>query len=99
MKVLTENELSCANGGDLAPNVLATSAITIGSGLGAVAGTLLGGPVGGAIGAGVGAGAGTAVGEYSRDIVHAVSEAVLNNDDIRTGMIATDFFLKSLFNF
>ena len=97
MKVLTENELSRTNGGDLAPNVLATSAITIGSGLGAVAGTLLGGPIGGAIGAGVGAGAGTAVGEYSHTIVNAVSEAVLNNNDIRKGMIATDFLLKSIF--
>lgn len=97
MKVLTVNELDCINGGDLASNVLATSAITIGSGLGAVAGTLLGGPIGGAIGAGVGAGAGTAVGEYSRDIVHTVSDAVLNSEDIRKGMFATDWLLKSIF--
>lgn len=98
MKVLTVNELSCATGGDLATSVIATSSITIGSGLGAVAGTMLGGPVGGAIGAGVGAGAGTVMGEYSHEIVNSVSDAVLNNDDIRKGMLATDFVLKSIFN-
>lgn len=98
MRSLNVNELDTVSGGDLAPNIISTTAVTVGSSLGSVAGGLLGGPIGGAIGAGVGAGVGTAVSEYSHDIAKGVSDAVLNNTDIQQGMFATDWLTKIIFN-
>ncbi len=94
MKCIDANTLTTISGGDIAANITTTTAVTAGSSLGAIAGTVLGGPIGSAVGASIGAGLGTAVGEYSHDI----AKAIVENEDIRKGMLVTDLLLKSIFN-
>lgn len=97
MRSLNSIELAAIGGGDLATNVVTTAGVTIGSGLGTVIGTALGGPFGAIIGAGIGAGTGSALGEFTPDIGRAIKEHVIDNPDVRAGMILTDMAFKAFF--